>query len=130
MLTADAVMRPKQPLLEVAHRPVRTRHDVLRALPYVPLRLRDVGVARATEQPVSGEAVGVERAPCGDVPASEVEHRLAAEVRDDLHANPAGSLASALDRHDDQGGVPAPKLSAAPDTGLRSADPGLVHLDL
>ena len=73
------------------------------------------------------EAVGVyERTRCY-VLSQEGDEGSASEIRDARHASAPGRAATLLHRYHDEGGLPAPQLSASPQTRLHTSNPGVVH---
>src|SRR4030042_932799 len=129
---ADSVVSTHKPALEVADHPVGKRNDGLGALPQPEagrLRSWDVLVAARGEPLEALEAVGVDGGADPDIPGHEVPHRCPGEVRYDLHAHAARCTPTSLDGDEHQGCLASPELTAAPKSGLRSANPRLVKLD-
>src|SRR5450759_239784 len=73
------------------------------------------------------EGVGIhERSRCR-VMSQERDQGYASEIRDDRHASAPGCTATLLHGDHDEGGLPAPQLSASPQTRLDTPNPALVH---
>ena len=130
LIAAYAVMGSEQPLLQVADGAVGQRHRGLRAFLQLGSRGLTAGHMAKPRLLQSGEAleaVGVyDRARC-HVLSQERDEGFASEIRDDRHASAPGRAATLLHRHHGEGGLPAPQLSASPQTRLGTPNPGVVH---
>src|ERR1019366_8893343 len=73
------------------------------------------------------EAVGVYNRARRHVLPQEPDEGSAPEIRDDRHARAPGRTATLLHRHHGESGLPAPQLSASPQTSLGTPNPGIVH---
>jgi hypothetical protein len=131
VVTADAVVRPDQPLLQVPDGAVRQRHDRGdTATQGASDRLRpgDVPHARRLQPLPPFQAVGVDRRPWLDVVSDKAEHRGLFEVGCYRQADTPGPI-SALFRRDQHDNRFAPfQLATAFQPGLRAANPGVVDL--
>jgi hypothetical protein len=126
---ADPVIRPDQPLLQIANRSVNSRQHRTTTLAY-PLLAGDVAktdLGQATER---FETIGVDRRLSGDVAYGEIGEGAAAEVRNDFHSSTSRSLAPFFHRDRDKGGFPTLQLTTAAETRLGPANPGVVEFHL
>ena len=130
LMAAHAVMGSEQPLLQVADGAVGQRHRGLRAFVQVRSRrlraghMAESSFVQSTKAP---EAVGVNARTRCYVLSQERDEGFASEIRDDRHASASGRATALLHRDHDEGGLPAPQLSASPQTPLDTSNPGVVQ---
>src|ERR1017187_1521362 len=130
LIAPYAVMGSEQPLLQVADGAVCQRHYGLRAFLQLGSRGLTPGHMAKTSLLQSGEAleaVGVYDRARRHVLPQEPDEGSAPEIRDDRHARAPSRTATLLHRHHGEGGLPAPQLSASPQTSLGTPNPGIVH---
>ncbi len=126
---AHAVIRADQPLLKISDRAVRQRHH--RPGTFAKRRSQrlfegDVIEPRFLKAGEAPQAVGVDRGARGDVLPDQGGHGGRFEIRDDTHPNATCGVPSSLDGDQDRNGPTALELSAAAESRLRTANPGVV----
>lgn len=131
MLRADGPVCASQPGLEVADSPVDPGHDRFRVSLAFGCSLGSGPVVAASfgKPRVTHPAVRVDDGARGDIRHHEGFQGLGRGVVDDLHADPAGSLAPHFNGHCHlhRGGNVA---SPSPSAGFAAADLALIDLDL
>jgi len=131
MVTADAVVRADEPLLQVADGAVGERHDRGHAAAQgAPdgLCTGDVPDAGGLQAFPSFESVGVDGCPRRDVVSDEVEHRGLREIRRDYQPHAARAIGSFLHRDQHDHRFASFQLATPAQAGLGSANPGIVDL--
>ena len=106
------------------------RFDAPAQIASVGLRARYVLQPRVSQAGEAVQTVGVDRRARRHVLLDEGGHGGRLEVWDDRHPDPAGSAATPLDPHHDDGGFASFELTAAPHTRLWSTHPRVIDLDL
>jgi hypothetical protein len=127
------VVRADQPLLKVPDRAVRQGHHRSSARPERgSLRLfeRDVIEAGGLQAREGPQAIGVDRRARSDVALKEGAHCGRLEIREDVQPDATRAVAASFNGHKHGDGSPALELSAPTQSGLRTADPGVVDFHL
>jgi len=127
MLTADAMVRPDEPLLQIADGAVCEWHDRGHATAQcgpVWLGAGNMSHACGLQAFPPFQAVGVDGRPGRDVRANELEHRRLFEIGRDRQAHPTGAIGAFLRGDQDDNRFPPFQLTTSLQPWLRATDPG------
>src|SRR6516225_9114832 len=130
--SADAVVGPNQPVLEVANNPVREWYDRGGALTErraQRLLDRDVPIPGRLQSGECPEAVAIERRASGHILSNDGAHGGRCEIRQHEQADATRVVVTPLDRDHDGDCPTIFELTASFEACLRCADPGVIEFD-
>src|SRR5260370_4493001 len=130
---ADPVMSADEPLLEVADGAIGEWHHRRRAFAQFGsqrLSARDVLEAEFSQASKAFDAIGMTGRARSNVLRDEAADRRRPEVWDDCHPGPPRSSSALLNGYHEECRAAPPELAAPADTGLGTANPGVVDFDL